>query len=373
MSASGFCDFLMALGISLGSCNAPPPEEAIVMPEEDRQAWEFKEPEPAPKPEPPKPAPRADFKPIIIEKTIVKEIIKPAPTPEPQGPSEEELAAARRREQIRTAMQSSFNTRTANYSGQVRIPATATMQIMGNGVETPKQPKSSLTPAASFSSNASRLLDEKYDTEGVTSTLPVDNSRIVAADRYINVALETGINTQLDGTEGGPVILQVIRDVYGYHGYNKLIPKGSRMICAYKSPDAIGESRAFLRCSRILLGKHRAEIIGIKANATDAQGRLGVTGEVDNRFSERYGTAFVLAGISATVRGATSSLNQSESDANSDSSITTSGEELSQRLGEISAAALERTINLNPILTMAQGSRFVIRPDTDIYIQKVEK
>ena len=98
---------------------------------------------------------------------------------------------------------------------------------------------------------------------------------------------------------------------------------------------------------------------------------MGLTGEVDNRFFERYGTAFILAGISTAVRAATTSTTTNESLASQSSSLQTGGEELSQRLGEVTASALEQTINLNPILKIAQGTRVQIRPDTDWYIRKI--
>ena len=176
------------------------------------------------------------------------------------------------------------------------------------------------------------------------------------------------------------MVIQVTRDTFGYHGRNLLIPKGSRLVCAFKSLDKTGSSRAPLRCSRLLLGESRAEIFGAKANVTDQQGGLGVSGDVDNRIMERYGTAFILAGISAAVRAATAGTGASTSSSTSTSSGSTAssydsggalsqgGTELSQRLGEITASTLEQTINLNPILKVAQGTRVTIRPDTDWYI-----
>lgn len=223
-----------------------------------------------------------------------------------------------------------------------------------------------------------------YQEKSVTTSQPVDNSRIITTDRYIHGILETGINTQLDGSVGGPVVIQVSRDVYGYHGRNILVPKGSRLVCGNKTLEKVGSSRAPFRCSRVLLGESRAEIIGIKANVTDVQGALGVSGDVDNRFFERYGTAFILAGISAAVRAASAG-SQSASTTSSATStgssstyngsggaLATGGQELSQRLGEITAATLEQTLNLTPILKVAQGTRVVVRPDTDWYIANLE-
>ena len=46
-------------------------------------------------------------------------------------------------------------------------------------------------------------------------------------------------------------------------------------------------------------------------------------------------------------------------------------EELSQKFGEISASVLEQTVNLTPIITLAQGKRVQIRPAKDWYIRKI--
>jgi len=224
----------------------------------------------------------------------------------------------------------------------------------------------------------------EYEEKALTSTGPVDNSRIITTDRYICGVLETATNTQLDGSTGGTVVIQVSRDTFGYHGRNILAPKGSRLVCGFKSLEKVGSSRSPFRCSRILLGGSRAEILGLKANAVDVQGHLGISGDVDHRIFERYGTAFILAGISAAVRAATAGSSTVNSSSTSSSSGSTSsfsgssnalsagGAELSQRLGEITAATLEQTINLLPILRTFQGQRVCIRPDTDWYIAKVE-
>ena len=212
---------------------------------------------------------------------------------------------------------------------------------------------------------------ENYDAEGVISGLPVDNTRILAADRYISGILETGLNSQIDSGSGGEAIIQTSRDVYGYHGRNILIPKGSRLICDYQPPSRQGDSRVAFTCKRILMGEHRAEILQLSARVGDQQGHGGVAGVVDNRFWERYGTAFLLTGLSTSVRFATA-LASSNSENSPLGNIADKGsEELSQKLGEITASVLEQTVNLTPIITIAQGKRVQIRPAKDWYIRKI--
>jgi type IV secretion system protein VirB10 len=208
-----------------------------------------------------------------------------------------------------------------------------------------------------------------YEGERRLSGLPVDNARIITADRFITGILETGINSQIDGSTG-TIIIQTSRDVFGYHDRNVLIPKGSRLICDYDSPKKMGRSRLSVECKRILMAGHRAEIRELGSPAGDIQGRMGLTGEVDNRFGERYGTALMLAGISAVVR-LSSAAAGSVASAGVGEVADKGAEELSTRFGEITAAVLEKTIDLAPIITVPQGTRVQIRPANDWYIREV--
>ena len=206
-----------------------------------------------------------------------------------------------------------------------------------------------------------------YAERSSVSGLPVDNSRILTTDRYVSGILETSINSQLAGEDGDDrdVVIQVNRDVFGYHGRSILIPKGSRLVCGFRAPKA-GETRLGLSCGRVLLGGSRAEIYQAAAGGFDVQGRRGVSGEVDNRFWEKYGTAFVLAGISAAVRGASAAIPDEEGE-----DIAGEGaEELGERFGEITAAVLEETVNLAPIVSLPQGTRLVLRPGSDGHIRR---
>ena len=212
---------------------------------------------------------------------------------------------------------------------------------------------------------------ERYEADSQTSGLPVDNSRIVAADRYIHGILEKGFNSQLDSAEGGEVIIQTSRTVFGYHGRNELIPPGSRIKCRYTSPGKQGVSRVGFDCYRLLRGNDRAELLQLSAAAGDVQGHAGVTGEVDNRFFEKYGTAIILASVSAATRLATAAAAANSENSPLGNIADKGSEELAQKFGEISASVTEQTVNLAQIITASQGTRVVIMPSQDWYIRKI--
>ena len=114
---------------------------------------------------------------------------------------------------------------------------------------------------------------------------------------------------------------------------------------------------------------HRAEIYQVAAPVGDVQGRVGITGDVDNRFLEAYGSAFVLTFISATVRAAVAASTDGTADDIDEIIASEAGEEISTRFGEITASVLQNSINLKPIITVPQGTRVQIRPSSDWYIK----
>jgi type IV secretory pathway VirB10-like protein len=272
-------------------------------------------------------------------------------------------------------------------AGSGHSPATATDSASasdGSGGANGSAAASNLAvPDLSKMDEASRpehILDAKkmeiegdYEGPRRTSSLPVDNSRILTADRYIPVQLETGINSQVGGEDTGTVVVQTTRDVFGYHSRLALLPKGSRLICNYMPPEDMGSSRLAMQCERVLIAGHRAEIRNIKSLVANAQGQLGASGEVDRRFMERYGNAFLLTGISTAVRYAAASTKSESNDGQvATAASEKAAEELSNKFGEITANILEETLSLKPIITIPQGTRFQIRPSMDWYIAKTE-
>lgn len=356
MSTSALCELALALGLTLGGhCVAPPaPVPAGGLPPDDPSAYAL--PEPPPPTPPPAPEPVV-MPPVVIEKVVqvaapapAPVVVQPPPAPPPPDPME-------------TALTALWMAAAGGAPHALRPVVTS---------PPPPPPVMPVVPEMAALDLAAPVTAD-YGGPRRTSSQPVDNTRIITADRYITGILETGINSQVGGDDTGTVIVQTARDVHGYHGRKVLMPKGSRLICDYQAPEDMGSSRLAITCQRVLIAGHRAEIRDLDSLLSDVQGRAGTSGEVDKRFWERYGTAFLLTGISMGVRfGNTLTLSGGDDDSAASQTMETTSSELSNRLGEITASVLEQTLDLAPIITIPQGTRIQIRPATDWYIAAAE-
>ena len=368
---SVFCSIVGAIGLQIASCQSAPPP--IDVPGGDTDAFAH-----LPRPAPP-PAPKEIVRETVrIETVYVPTEIPPEipPTPPPPVPTQPpvpvqppaadpdiEAAAA----SVARAYQARRAVRLGDPSkvGDWRV----SFDAAGSGTADIVAPLDQLALPRDLSNLGARDQAARFRAPGLQSGLPVDNARILAADRYIAGVLESSINTQLSGDGQGSVVIQTSRDIFGYHGRNILLPKGSRLVCDYQTPETIGETRIAISCGRVLTAGVRAEIYETAAAVGDAQGRAGITGDVDNRFWRRYGTAFLLSGVSAAVRGVTASVESSSRDV-ADILLDESGKELAERFGEITASVLQETISLQPVVSIPQGTRVQIRPANDWYVAK---
>ena len=151
--------------------------------------------------------------------------------------------------------------------------------------------------------------------------------------------LETAINSDLPGFTRAIVS----EDIRSFDGTEILIPRGSRLIGQYRSGLAIGESRAFVVWTRLILPNGVA--IKLASPVTDTLGRAGLGGKVDRHFLERFGSAILLSiiGAGAEVLAAESGNN---------SVVITSS---AQAYG-VAQTALQSSVNIPPTIRIAQGS-----------------
>ena len=189
------------------------------------------------------------------------------------------------------------------------------------------------------------------------STFPVDRSRILTEDTIINAVLERELNSQIPGK----LVAIVDKDVLSPNGKYILLPAYTKVICHYEALSQTGDTRLPVQCARAIR-PDGVSILLTNAIAADQMGRTGLIGEVDNRNFERYGSAFIMSGISALAQSGVNPEKQSW--------VTNSSTILSNNLGQVTAEVIKQNIDLRPIITIKAGSKIMIVLQTDIVLRK---
>jgi type IV secretion system protein VirB10 len=209
---------------------------------------------------------------------------------------------------------------------------------------------------------------------------------LIPQGTMIRGVLETAINSDL----AGMVRAQTLEDVWSFDGRRVLIPKGTRLVGEYRSGVARGQTRIFIVWSRML----RADGVSVQLGSigTDALGRSGMPGEVDNKYLERFGSAILLSlvgGASQFIAG----LGQTNTSANGGNlqivdpitgQVTTVQRDLSAQerianarqiaaaqtantLTQLAQEALKDSIGIQPTIHIDQGEPIIVfvRRDLD--------
>lgn len=112
-----------------------------------------------------------------------------------------------------------------------------------------------------------------------------DMNLVLARGKLLDAVVETAISTDF----GGEIRAVIVRDVYSEWGKNILIPKGSKIFGNYSQGIDSTYGRIAIEWTRIDL--INGYTINFAGTATDALGKKGVQGRVDNKFKERFSNA----------------------------------------------------------------------------------
>lgn len=173
--------------------------------------------------------------------------------------------------------------------------------------------------------------------------------------------LETAIVSDLPGQ----IRAVTAADVYSMDGRRVLIPSGTRLIGEYQSSVMTGQTRVFVVWTRLI----RDDGVNIRLNSfgSDGLGRVGLTGNVDKKFRERFGSAILLS-----IVGAGASYAAGYGDSATGNISKKSGEELARdtiarTFSEMANEALRDGLQVKPTITVHQGSNIhvFVRQDLD--------
>ncbi|MDP9810499.1 type IV secretion system protein VirB10 [Rhizobium tibeticum] len=178
--------------------------------------------------------------------------------------------------------------------------------------------------------------------------------------------LETAINSDLPGQ----IRAITSQDVYSFDGRRILIPTGTRLIGEYQSDMTRGQKRIFVIWTRLL----RDDGVSVRLNSigTDSLGRSGLTGIVDNKWRERFGSAILLSIVgagSSYLTGYGSGQYSSASNGESDSGLAAdlARQTIAQTFSDMANQALGENLKIPPTISVHQGERIFVyvRQDLD--------
>ena len=187
---------------------------------------------------------------------------------------------------------------------------------------------------------------------------------LISEGTMIPGILETAIVSDLPGQ----VRAIVSQDVHSFDGRRILIPTGTRLIGEYQSEITRGQKRIFVIWTRLI----RDDGVTVRLNSigADSLGRSGLTGRVDNKYRERFGSAILLsivgAGASYLTGYGSGQASGSDNDDAEDAEAL-ARETIAQTFSDMANQALSENLRIPPTISVSQGERIFVyvRQDLD--------
>jgi type IV secretion system protein VirB10 len=188
-----------------------------------------------------------------------------------------------------------------------------------------------------------------------SATIMGNRDVIIGQGKLIDGVLETAINSD----QPGMVRALVNVDIYGDSGRRVLLPRGTRIVGRYDAGIVKGQSRVFIVWQRVM--RPDGVDLAIESPGTDALGRAGMGGDVNNHFWQMFGAATLLSVIGTAT--ATVGVDPAQDQANSVASFRQGAAESFNRSA---GSVLDRFIDIRPTITVDQGQMIKIFVSKDL-------
>jgi len=277
------------------------------------------------------------------------------PTPAPLGPTEEELRA-REEERLRRELEArrlAELQRRAEEERAFQERRIASPLIAFGGAAGATDSATELTERR-FNEVTDFVLNGALPSKVTQAEVIANPSNTVIQGTMIQAAMETALDSSLPGQSRAIVS----ENVYSYDGTRLLIPRGSRLIGRYRSGIDIAQRRVTIAWDRIILPDNQT--IRISAFGGDPLGRSGVTGIVDTRFGERFGSAALISIISAAPGMAGSQVQ--------DETAASMLENVGDDLADATDSVIGEYLSIGPVIHVDQGARVTVMVDRDLEI-----
>lgn len=210
-------------------------------------------------------------------------------------------------------------------------------------------------PGASATS-ADRARGGVYNEHQLTA--PVSPFELKAG-AIVPAALLTGVDT----ARAGPVVAMVTQNVFDtVSGRHLLLPQGTRLIGRHEGESAYGDRRAFLVWDRMILPNGKSLILSGEPGV-DAQGAVGVRGEVDRRLLPLLvGTLFA---------GAVTTLGQiaRDDDGGSGGLLGDAGDAAAIEGAQVGGRLVDRELEVRPSIRLRPGASVRVMITRDLILE----
>ncbi|KDP95188.1 hypothetical protein ER13_06020 [Brevundimonas sp. EAKA] len=180
------------------------------------------------------------------------------------------------------------------------------------------------------------------------------------AGAIIPAVLLTGVDT----ARAGPVVATVSQNVYdSVSGRHLILPQGARLIGRHEGDSAYGDRRAFLAWDRLILPNGKSLLL-TEEPGVDAQGAVGVRGQVDRRlFPLLVGTLFA---------GAITTLGQIARDGDDRSSgglLGDAGDAAAIEGAQVGGRLVDRELQVRPSIRLRPGAPVRVMITRDLILE----
>jgi type IV secretory pathway VirB10-like protein len=191
---------------------------------------------------------------------------------------------------------------------------------------------------------------------------PAGSPYRVAEGTLIPAVLTAGINSDLPGQ----TTALVRRNVYDSRtGRFLLIPQGSRLVGEYDSRVAFGQKRVLVAWNRLIFpGGRSLDLAGMPG--VDLAAAAGLRDKVDNHFVRTFGSALLLAAVSAGVQ-----LSQPDdrSFGSNPSASQVAAAAVGQELGRVATEYLRRNLDVRPTIEVRPGYELNVEVTADLDLE----
>lgn len=206
---------------------------------------------------------------------------------------------------------------------------------------------------------------DELDIPTSTSSLPQNMSRVVTMDRVITAV----IARPYDSRSSQQVVAQVDRNVYGAHGRNVLIPRGSQLIGTAQG----GSERVAISWTQIIRPDGARFVI--EATTGDAMGQGGVPGHINERLMKRYGSILLgtalNAGIAKTLNAKEEAGGDFANAARNNGAIIS--DIVREDLQRIVQDYVQRNQDIQKVITVPAGTRITVIPTMDLQLRPMSR